>query len=578
MTLSSIEYKLLPKTFNVETLISFILAHGNTEYNLCPEQRMRDHFNKLKSGEIFAWGAFLGEIIVGLITAELGGQFCLHYGEKTSAEIKQFVVHSEHRGMGIGTALVNCAKEYIFTQYRDIKEIYVMIHASNLASSRAFIKEGFAVIITFDDPFRNRNTTVFKVKKAIPSTKLTRVLGMQSGNAVDGIDMVVVDFEEPLLSSSRTVSELKYHVVAFETFPWLKEKRQEIFALREGNLQGCNAANYGIAKDFVETALTFLAKHSIPKTTIDLVSSHGQSIHGNPRWEIGELSSIAQGIGITTVGDFRSADVAAGGKGAPCTCTYDSLMLRPPEGSSMWRICINIGGTSSVTFCPPQGSVELPYGLDPGLGVLYIDWAANKCNPNLEYDQDGKLGLIGKINKALLDEMLQHPHFQKNQLPISAGPHVFTRSCFDRWHQQAKELGCTDQDFVATLTELSAMTIALACKKFGPCTDDIIVRGGVRNNLYFMERLRVNLCHALGQDIQTLRSLNELGFEEKSWETVLYAMMGFLCIKGLYNFVPSCTGASHPVVGGKICPGNNFSSIELQVLDSFKGDSGTGVA
>jgi len=559
MKLSNIEYKLLPKTFKAETLTNFLFTHGQTEYNWCPEQPVRDHFEKLKSGKIFAWGAFSEEILVGLITAKLGGQFCHHYGEKTSAEIIEFIVHPEHRGLGIGTALVNRAKNYLFEQHKDVKEVYVMVHASNVVSSRALMKEGFVVVITFDDPFRNRNTTVLKVMK----TSTTRVLGIQSGNAVDGIDIVVVDFEEPLLSSSRTVSQLRYHVVAFETFPWSPENRQEIFTLREGNWQGCNSANYWIAKHFVKTALKFLEKHSISLTTINLVSSHGQTIHGHPHWEIGELSSIAQGLGITTVGDFRPADVAAGGNGSPCTCTYDYLMLRPPAGSSKWRICINIGGTSSVTFCPPEESVELPSGLDPGLGVTYIDWAANICDPNLEYDRDGKLGKMGKINKPLLQEMLQHPHFQKNQLPISVGPDDFTRSCFEQWHKLAKEYGCTGQDFVATLTELSVMTIALACQKFGPCTDDIIVRGGVRNNPYFMERLRVHLCHAIGQDIQVLRSLNDLGFEEKSWETVLYAMMGFLCINGLYNFVPSCTGASHSVVGGKICLGNNFVSIEL---------------
>jgi len=79
------------------------------------------------------------------------------------------------------------------------------------------------------------------------------------------------------------------------------------------------------------------------------------------------------------VGDFRPADVAVGGNGSPCTCTYDYLMLRPKAGSLNRRICINIGGTSSVTFCPPEESVELPSGLEPGLGVTYIDWAANKC-------------------------------------------------------------------------------------------------------------------------------------------------------------------------------------------------------
>jgi ribosomal protein S18 acetylase RimI-like enzyme len=256
MKLSNIEYKLLPNTFKAETLINFLFTHGQTEYNWCPEQPVRDHFAKLNNGKIFAWGAFLDEMLVGLITAKLGGQFCHHYGEKTSAEIIEFVVHPKHRNIGIGTALVNCAKNYLFEQHQKVKEVYVMVHASNVVSSRAFIKEGFVVVITFDDPFRNRNTTVLKVTK--PST--TRVLGIQSGNAVDGIDIVVVDFEEPLLSAARTVSQLGYHVVAFETFPWSPEKqslgtrKKQAFPTEFGNEErGMQSIEAGIPKQSLGT-------------------------------------------------------------------------------------------------------------------------------------------------------------------------------------------------------------------------------------------------------------------------------------------------------------------------------------
>ena len=101
MKISNIEYKLLPNKFNVEKLINFLFTYGQTKYNWCPEKVVRGHFEKLKSGKIFAWGAFLDKVLVGLITAELGGQFRRHYGKNTSAEIIEFVVHPDHRNTGI---------------------------------------------------------------------------------------------------------------------------------------------------------------------------------------------------------------------------------------------------------------------------------------------------------------------------------------------------------------------------------------------------------------------------------------------------------------------------------------------
>lgn len=125
------------------------------------------------------------------------------------------------------------------------------------------------------------------------------------------------------------------------------------------------------------------SRSGIERSSIQLIGSHGQTVSGHPHWEFGDLSVIAQQTGITVAGDFRPADVAAGGNGTPCTCTYDSIMLRPKAGTKKWRVAINIGGvsasgrlrlsalsfgaaplsdcdelfndsqTSSVTFCPP---------------------------------------------------------------------------------------------------------------------------------------------------------------------------------------------------------------------------------
>lgn len=303
---------------------------------------------------------------------------------------------------------------------------------------------------------------------------------------------------------------------------------------------------------------------------------------------------LAERTGITTVGDFRPTDIAAGGNGTPCTCTYDNIMLRPGEDETQWRVAVNIGGTSSVTFCPPIGAKDasgkdiVPHGLDPGLGVFFMDLAITEIAPSLALNDAWKsfdrgdlkavgtgeiVGIgIGKVHEGLVDEMMQYKYYQKMSLPIGVGPEDFPEELFHKWRTRAFDLGLSDVDFLATLTEQSAKQIALACKKFGGpnITDgnclDVVLRGGVINNKQWVGRLLFHMNEQLEKDFRKIRTLNELGIDERSWETAMYAMFGYLCFNGLYNFVPQCTGAKYPVVGGKIAPGKNFGNITLKQM------------
>lgn len=257
-----------------------------------------------------------------------------------------------------------------------------------------------------------------------------------------------------------------------------------------------------------------------------------------------------------------------GGNGTPCTCTYDSIMLRPPPGSDKWRVAINIGGTSSVTFCPPQGDSAIPSGLDPGLGVFFMDLTVRAIDPTLEYDDNGNMARTGKVHEGLLEEFLQNKYYKQQNLPIGVGPDDFPETLYKEWRGRAHELGVSDLDLLTTLTELTCKQIALACKKFGGpnvvgVCDDVLLRGGVAANGYFMERMCAQMSEQLGVKLSHVKTLEEIGLNEESWENAMYAMLGFLNFKNKYNFVPSCTGASKHVVGGKIAPGDNYHSVML---------------
>jgi len=211
-----------------------------------------------------------------------------------------------------------------------------------------------------------------------------RVLGVQSGNACDGIDCGIFDFEEPQRdpdNPKQVIRPVRYKTIANKTYPFTREQRDYVLGLRAMNRTDGNdyaIGNYTMGEWCAKHALQLIEEAGISKDSVDLIGSHGQSISGHPHWEFGDISVIAQHTGITVAGDFRPADVAQGGNGTPCTNTWDYVQLRPPAGSKKWRIGINIGGTSSVTFLPPQDDPALPSGLDPGLGVFFMDLATGK--------------------------------------------------------------------------------------------------------------------------------------------------------------------------------------------------------
>jgi len=408
-------------------------------------------------------------------------------------------------------------------------------------------------------------------------------MGIQSGNAVDGIDVGIFDFE-PLNRSSKDprmlAGSLTYTTLANKTFPFTPEMRQYVLGLRAMRLENGNEyaeGNYKFGEWFAKHALELLEESGIDKSTVSLIGSHGQTVSGHPHWEFGDVSVIAQKTGITVAGDFRPADVGAGGNGTPCTCTYDSIMLRPNAGEKKWRVTINIGGTSSVTFCPPwptagdaASEAMIPGGLDPGLGVFFMDLTVNAIDSSLDYDDDGKMARSGKVNEQLLAEFLTNKYYHADRvLPIGVGPDDFPETLWKEWHARAQELGVSNLDLLTTFTELTAKQIAMACAKWGGphvvngATDQVLLRGGVSNNSYFVERLRANMEIQLNTKIDKLMSLEDIGIDEDSWENAMYAMFGYLCWNNVYNFVPSCTGATRPVVGGRIAPGENFHSVRL---------------
>lgn len=426
-----------------------------------------------------------------------------------------------------------------------------------------------------------------------------RVVGMMSGTSVDGIDVAIADitllshhagsqaaFNPRALSSVLAIKQL-----AFTTVPWTTESRHKIFALIQEatTASALCEANFQVAYTFADVLLEVLAQEGIEHDSIDLIASHGQTIwhnvvdgHVTSTLQIGDPSVLAARTGITTVGNFRTADVAVGGQGAPLVSLYDWYFLRPTPNASIskeealdkndsspslssapaqWRAVQNIGGIGNVTFLPPLDHDGLPIAFDTGPGNLYIDWAAILAtNGRTTYDKDGELAKAGHVSYDLLQHCLQLPYFH-HVPPKSTGRELFDNTLVAEWWTIAQTLGLSELDFVATMTELTAITIAEAYQRFAPgVVSEVIVAGGGARNPVLLQAIEAQFRQNFNRVIP-VRTHAQIGIDDKAKEALAFALMGYLTIHGKPGNVPSCTGARQEQILGQIAPGNNYSSL-----------------
>jgi anhydro-N-acetylmuramic acid kinase len=239
--------------------------------------------------------------------------------------------------------------------------------------------------------------------------------------------------------------------------------------------------------------------------------------------QIGEGAVIAEMTGRPVVSDFRVADMAAGGRGAPLVPFLDYRLFRH---ESINRIALNIGGIANITVIPAGARAEDVVAFDTGPGNMIIDALAPP------FDRDGALARAGRVNERLLEELLRDPYYRQEP-PKTAG----------REQYGAEFIARTGID-VATATELTVRTIAAAVGQY-PATQEVIVSGGGAHNSYMMERLQANIGARL------VRS-SELGVDVDAKEAVLFALLAYETWHRRAGNVPSATGARRAAVLGKI--------------------------
>jgi anhydro-N-acetylmuramic acid kinase len=382
-----------------------------------------------------------------------------------------------------------------------------------------------------------------------------RVLGMMSGTSVDGVDVAAacISGAPPRLSARL---EAHHHA------PFPAYVRERILQVADGaatTTADLSEMNFLLGEQFARAALDACKKWRVPPRRCALIGSHGQTIFhqgaaarfaGRVRMpstlQIGDISVIAQRTGIATVGDFRPADMAAGGQGAPLVPFVDYLLYRDDRRG---RVALNIGGIANVTVIPAGALPRDLFAFDTGPGNMVVDALVNRITRGRNtYDRDAGIALSGRTIPELLARLMREPYLRKRP-PKSAGREQFGQEYVRNmlaWGQRHRH---GPADLVRTATMFTSLSIADAFRRFimpRVKIDELIATGGGARNPLMIAQLAAAL-----PGIEVVPA-DRFGVPVEMKEAFAFAVLAYETYHRRTNNLPSATGAQRPVVLGKI--------------------------
>jgi anhydro-N-acetylmuramic acid kinase len=380
-----------------------------------------------------------------------------------------------------------------------------------------------------------------------------RVIGVMSGTSADGIDVALCEI-------NGAPPRLSAHIMDAMTIPYQEERQRILEACQPptSDVESLCLLNADLGT-WISDAISRL----LQKTggTADLIGSHGQTVWHAVQadgqvaatLQLGEASVIAERTGITTISNFRSRDVAAGGQGAPLTGYVDWLLLRH---ETHWRAIQNIGGMGNVSFLPPLNLEAEPLVFDTGPGNALIDIAVSRLTDGkMTYDRDGEIARYGEIDDEWLETLLEHPYFERVP-PKTTGRELFGSAFAEKLYDDGLKRGLMGRDIVATLTALTAKSITNAYQRFAPAPlGEVILGGGGRHNPTLISMMQHHLKDT------PIRSHEDIGIDSDQKEALVFAVLTYETWHNRPGSLPVQTGARHPVVLGQITPGNNYANL-----------------
>lgn len=385
----------------------------------------------------------------------------------------------------------------------------------------------------------------------LSAKKKKLVAGVMSGTSADGIDVALVEITGAGLGS-------RIRTLAFRTVPFPRGFRKLLLRNSDpstARLDDLVRLDMLAGMLIADAVLDLLRASGRKKSDLDLVGSHGQTVHHLPvakkmfghsvrgTLQIGHPSVIAKRTGAVTVGDFRVADVAVGGSGAPLVPLFDFLTLRSPD---LNRIALNIGGIANMTLLPRGCSPRAVRAFDTGPGNMLVDALMQRFYRR-EMDANGRVASGGNVVPALLRWLISRPYFRKHP-PKSTGRETFGEQFIRTLLPRSG--GIRHQDIVATVSELTPLSIYAAYLRFvrpAMTVDEVLVSGGGAHNRFMMDALARYFAPAV------VTATDEKHYSSDAKEAICFALLANETIAGNPGNLPGATGARRQTVLGSIC-------------------------
>jgi len=371
--------------------------------------------------------------------------------------------------------------------------------------------------------------------------------GIMSGTSLDGIDAALVE-----LNGARI------NTLAFHTAPYPKEVREALLAVsnRDTHTRDVARLHFLLPELYAAAFKQVCRQAKIAADQISVIGCHGQTIyhdgdasqfHGHKiasSLQIGDGSVLAARAGVPVVCDFRPADIAAGGKGAPLVPYVDYLLFHDKK---LTRVALNIGGIANITWIPAGGAPEDVIAFDTGPGNMVMDQlVAHYSKGEKMFDQDGAMAAEGMVHPEVVANLLKDKYFSEKP-PKTAGREQYGREFVER----LLALKLPPADTVATATYFTAAAIADGIARFADGEenppDQVIASGGGVHNRTLLRFLRAEL-----PDSEVLRS-EVLGVDADAKEAIAFAVLAHETLRGRASNLPSATGAKRAAVLGKVC-------------------------
>lgn len=369
--------------------------------------------------------------------------------------------------------------------------------------------------------------------------EVKKVIALMSGTSCDSIDVGLCE----------VYPDMTVKLIQGINYKYPEHIRAKIFQLFRGEatVKDICQMNFAIGKCFADACNVLISEFGKP----DFISSHGQTIYHYPfdekidninlksTLQIGESSVIAQETGCLTISNFREADIAQGGQGAPLVCFADEKWFKHKGKNFAIQ---NIGGISNVTVVSKDFDT---FGFDTGLGNIMIDYCMNKYF-SLPYDKDGEIANEGTISDSWLECLLQDEYYYLDP-PKSTGREYFSPKYIENALKLAPQ---NPKDIIATVTALTAKTIANSYERFiypNVGIHEAVICGGGAYNKTLMKYLRAYLPSYID-----LKTCEDYGISNNFKEVMAFALLGYCTYYGIPNNLPCCTGAKKRVVMGKL--------------------------